>query len=107
MTLKFPEHLGKEQRQELNGHWSTKSDTQELYRLPRTKREMTMGSGIASVGNPLNLAEILLEGMLRQMRKIFGDKDLSADNFLNLSTVSSTYKHRLVYMDAATRLSKG
>lgn len=95
MTSKFLEYLGKEQREELNGHWPTEGDTREWYRLPRTEREMTMSSGIASVRSPVNFAKVLLEGMLRQVRKISGDKDLSSENFLNISTVSSTYKHIL------------
>lgn len=67
MTSKFLEYLlvSKDQREELNGHWSTESDTREWHKVPRTEKEMTMGSGIVFVKSPVNFAEILLEGMVR------------------------------------------
>lgn len=58
-------------------------------------------------GNHADLVRICLEGMPHQTRKILGKSDLSGKDLPDLPTIPSTCKHRLVYIDVATRLQEG
>ncbi|KAH0529021.1 hypothetical protein TsFJ059_003823 [Trichoderma semiorbis] len=78
----------------------------DWYKQPRASREMTFGFHAIfcrAAANPAELVSICLDGMPRQVRKVLGKKDLSEIDLLDLPLVPSRCKHRLVYVDVATR----
>lgn len=91
-------------------NWTVGGSGKGWHSRPRSDREMTIGFfGLFRrvAGNPSDLARICLEGMPRQTRKIFGKADLCEKDLLDLPAMPATCKHRLVYMDVATRLENG
>jgi hypothetical protein len=90
--------------------WATEGNISAWYNLPRFEREMTMASRIIfqkAAVNPDNLIQIILEGMPLQTRKVLGKKDLDPLDLLDLPVIPRKCKHRLVYLDVATRLPRG
>ncbi|PTB49791.1 hypothetical protein M431DRAFT_96751, partial [Trichoderma harzianum CBS 226.95] len=57
-----------------------------------------------AAANPAALIRICLDGMPRKVRQVLGKEDLSEIDFLDLPAIPSVCKHRLVYVDVATRL---
>ncbi|KAL7952002.1 hypothetical protein V8C42DRAFT_339899 [Trichoderma barbatum] len=87
--------------------WAAEVAGADWHKLPRGQREMTRGFHSLfrrAAANPAGLARICLDGMPQQVRKVLGKEDLSEIDFLNLPTIPALCKHRLVYVDVATRL---
>ncbi|KAL7928377.1 hypothetical protein V8C35DRAFT_285327 [Trichoderma chlorosporum] len=90
--------------------WTADDSRKGWHSVPRADREMTIGFfGLFRrvAGNHEDLARLCLEGMPRQTRKVLGKADLGKEDLLDLPVMPPTCKHRLVYMDVATRLEQG